>query len=200
MTNKKTLKLASGQELDSKFVNKVDLKKHTAALKLIKKAKDMQARMIAFKQETITLCDALNDDLRKAHNIKERTNSRGGYTVGTLDKQQQIQFKIGSRIEFDERIDLAKLKFFEFIEEKTSDGEADLKLLIETAFSTSRGQLDPKKITQLLPLKINHPTWKEAIDLLTMSMSSNTTKRYIEFREKDQEGNYQTIVLDFASL
>lgn len=191
---------ATGQEVPTKFIRKIDRKRDSAALKYYKKALALQEAIAKFKEELIENCDALQQEYMDEYDVKLKENARGGYTLSTIDKAVQIEFTIGSRITFDDRIDMAKAKFFEYIDEVTKGIDPAVRQIVETAFQTTRGKLDPKRIMQLLTLKNDHPTWKDACDLLTQSMSSNTTKRYIQFRQKNEEGKYENLTVDFNAL
>ncbi len=198
--SKKTYKSATGAEVPSKLIRKVDKKRHDAALRFYAEATKLQDKLVAFKKKMMEDCDKLYRDYLADYNVELKENARGGYTMSTIDKEVQIEFTIGQRIQFDDRIDAAKIKFFDYIDEVTKGTAPELRQIVETAFQTSRGKLDPKKILQLLSLKIEHPTWKEATDLLTQSMSTNLTKRYIQLRKKDPEGKYVNLVLDFNAI
>lgn len=200
MAKTKIYKSATGAEIPSKFLRKVDKQRHEAAQRYYDKALKLQDQILKFKKELTEHCDKLQAAYMADYNVKLNENARGGFTMSTLDKEIQIEFSVGSRMQFDDRIDAAKIRFFDYIDEVTSGTVPELRQIVETAFQTSRGKLDPKKILQLLQLKIEHPTWKQATDLLTQSMSSNITKRYITIRKKDAEGKYENVVLDFNAL
>ncbi len=198
--SKKTYKSASGAEIPSKLIRKVDKKRHDAALRFYAEGIKLHEKLKAFKEKMMADCDKLYKDYLADYNVELKENSRGGYTMSTLDKEIQVEFSVGQRIQFDDRIDAAKVKFFDYIDEITKGANPELRQIVETAFQTTRGKLDPKKIMQLLALKIDHPTWKQATELLTQSMSTNLTKRYIQLRKKDAEGKYENLILDFNAL
>lgn len=196
----KTYTSATGVELPSKLLRKVDKKRHDTALKFFKEAEMLQEKILNFKNKLLSAGDILHADHMAEYNVKPRENARGGYTLSTIDKEIQIEFTVGSRVQFDDRVDAAKEKFFEYIDEVTQGIAPEIRQIVETSFQTTRGKLDPKKVLQLLTLKIDHPIWKAATELLTQSMSTNLTKRYVQFKRKDAEGKYTNLILDFNAL
>ena len=60
--------------------------------------------------------------------------------------------------------------------------------------------MDVKRILGLFRLKINHPTWMEAMELIKQSINRNNSKRYARVWEKDKNGEYRNIELNSSSI
>ena len=64
----------------------------------------------------------------------------------------------------------------------------------------SKGKLDKRRILGLQKLKIEDPEWEEAMQIINDSIQIERTKRYVAFFERDEDGEYKPIVLNFSSL
>lgn len=189
-----------GHKIPSGFIPKIDREKHAAALKIHKKAVEISARLSAFKSEVFAMADDLYERTLTEKNIKLRNNSKGGYSIVTIDKSVKIEVTISESIAFDDRIDIAQKLINEYLEDKTKDGDAELSLLINEAFRTTHGRLDTRRIINLMKLQIKHTKWVKAMELIKESMSTSNSKRYIRVWEMQPNGEYKSIKLDFASI
>lgn len=76
----------------------------------------------------------------------------------------------------------------------------ELTQLINHAFTTSRGGLDTKRVMGLFKLSIQHPKWQQAMELIKQSIQSDYSKRYVRIWKRNNNGQYESVKLDFASL
>jgi hypothetical protein len=53
---------------------------------------------------------------------------------------------------------------------------------------------------QLFSYKIKNARWEKAMTLLKDSITTNHSKRYIKVLERDSNGEYQNINVQFSSL
>ena len=189
-----------GNEIPSSFIHKIDRQKHAAAERLMKKAKKLSEQLIKFKAEVIAECDALYQQSLEENRIKPRENAKGGYSIKTIDKAQTIQVSVSERISFDDNIDLAQELIKQYVGEVTADTGNDIKILVNQAFKTRSGQLDTKRVLELLKLEIKNEKWLRAMELIKKSINVEGSKRYIQFWEKDAEGKDVNIKMDFASI
>ena len=112
----------------------------------------------------------------------------------------KVQKNVSDRIEFDENINFAQQKLSEFIAAKTDGADQELRELVNSAFTTTRGRLDTKRIMSLFSLKINHPLWNEAMELIKRSISVNNTVRYLTLWVRNDYGRYEQINLNFSNI
>lgn len=198
----KTMKDATGQDIPVKFIPKIDLDADKKVKKILAAGKALQQKLIDYKNECLELCDGWYSQLLSELKSKEKDtdNKKGNYTLFSFDRSIKVTVRIGTRIEFDSKIDIAKLKIDEYLQEITKGSNDEIKLIVNQAFTTTRGQLDSKRVLNLFTLQITHKLWKEAMELLKASIKTNITKRYMEIAERDENGEYQTLVLQFSNL
>jgi hypothetical protein len=188
-----------GQDVPREYVSAFDRKKEQALGSLLKKAEKINELLTAFKVESFDIGDALYEMMLKEANISG-TNRKGNYTLFNFDKSVKLEVNVSDRIEFDENIEFAQLKLNEFIEVKLTGSDSELRELINNAFTTSKGRLDSKRILSLFTLKITHPLWVEAMELIKRSISTNNTVRYLSMWVRDAFGKYEQVNLNFSNL
>lgn len=188
----------SGNEVPAQYVPKLDKERERITLKYLAKAKKLSEQLQALKDEMLADCDAIYDQMLKENNVPG--NSKGGYSVSTFDRSAKIEVSIQERIEFDDLVTVAHEKIKQFLEEKTKGVDMDLQQLINQAFETRKGRMDVKRILGLFRLQITHPLWIEAMELIKKSINRNNSKRYVRVWEKDGNGEYRNVELNFSSI
>lgn len=205
MTTDKTKKSKTyvdhnGNEIPSNFIHKIDRDKHSAALRFHKKAVKLSNALKEFKAELMQEGDNLFERTAEEKKVNLRSNAKGGYSLMTIDKKVKVQVSISESIRFNDNIDLAQVKIREYLDKVTEGSNEEVHLLIDQAFKTRKGQLDTARVLGLLKLNISNPTWIEAMELIKQSIEQNNSKRYVQIFEKDENGEYQSIKMDFAGM
>lgn len=188
----------NGNEVPAQYVPKLDKERERITLKYLAKAKKLSQQLEKLKEEMLNDCDAVYQQMLKENNVP--AHSKGGYSISTFNRDAKIEVSVQERIEFDDMITVAHEKIKQFLEEKTQGVDTDLQQIIHQAFETRRGQMDAKRVLRLFRLKINHPRWLEAMDLIKQSINRNNSKRYVRVWEKDNQGEYRNVELNFSSI
>lgn len=188
----------NGNEVPAQYVPKIDKDRERITLKHLKRAKKLSEQLERFKEELLADCDAVYEKMLADNNVPG--NSKGGFSISTFDRDAKIEISVQERIEFDDLISVAHKKIKLYLEEKTQGVDHDLQQIINQAFETRKGRMDVKRILGLFRLKINHPTWMEAMELIKQSINRNNSKRYARVWEKDKNGEYRNIELNFSSI
>ncbi len=188
-----------GAPVPKKYIDATTLKKERVIGKVVNKTLAFQKKAIELKEAIMAECDDLYVELMKQAGVKIEER-KGNYQLASFDKSVKIEMKVSDRIEFDEHINFAQEKIKEFLAKKTVGIDSDLSELINSAFQTKKNRLDTKSIFKLFTLKINHPIWEEAMSLIKKSIQKNKSVRYLAVYEKDEEGKYKQIQLNFSSL
>lgn len=198
----KTMADASGLQIPVKLIPKHDIEADKIARRILAKAESLQERLIAFKQKSLEACDGWYRQLleQMERNSKNTTTLKGNFTMFSFDRSIKIEVRIGTKIEFDSNIDLAKIKIDEYLAEITRGSNEEVATIVNHAFTTTKGQLDAKRILQLFSLTIKHKLWIEAMDYLKSSIKTNITKRYMAIWKRDEQGEYQPLILQFSNL
>jgi len=187
-----------GKEIPAKYVSKLDKKKDLIAIRYQKKSLALSKKLKALKDELLEATDELYQQMIEDANV--RTGKKGNYSISSFDKSIKIEVNIQNRIEFDDQINIAQTLINEYISEKTKGTDRELAELINSAFQTTKGRLDTKRILGLFKLQIKHPKWIQAMELIKKSISTNNSKRYVRIWQKDANREYRNIELNFSSI
>lgn len=169
----------------------------------LKKAIDIHKRLADFKTEITDVSTKLYESLLEENDINRIGKGKGGATFFNFDRSIKIEVSVNEQIVFDDNlIKLAKEKLDDFIASNVTGVESFIKDLIMSAFETSRGRLDTKKILALKKhaARIKDQRYKEAMELIDKSIRRPDSKTYFRIWEKDREGKYQSIDLNFSSI
>lgn len=189
----------NGMSVPLQYVPDIDKKREQVTQRFLAKSLSLNKQLNKLKDDMFDELDVIYQRMLKEANI-EPSERKGNFTVSSFDKSIKIEVKIQERIEFDDTIALAQEKIGQFLREKTKDSDLDLIEIVNNAFQTSKGRLDTKRVLSLFSYKIKHPTWTEAMELLKKSIDRNNSKRYISISVRNEEGAYEQVQLNFASL
>jgi hypothetical protein len=196
----KTYADKDGNQVPSGFIHKIDRDKHAMAERYAKKAQKLSDALKEFKEAFFEEADQLYQRSLDDAKVKRRDNAKGSYTISTIDKRIKCEVTVNEFMTFNDNISLAQEKLHEYLSTKTNSIDDDLKAIINSAFETSKGRLDVKRIIGLKKLNIKDELWLAAMSLIDQSYEVRNTKRYGRIWILDEQGEYQNVCLDFASL
>ncbi|HUM50456.1 MAG TPA: DUF3164 family protein [Chitinophagales bacterium] len=198
----KTLIDASGLPIPIKIIPKSDLLANKIAIQISKEWDDVQLLLRNKKTKWLLMCDDWYVQLLEQYKLKEKDTSKlkGGYTFYSYDKSIKIELRIGERIEFDANLKIAKELADKYLEIKTKDVDGEISILLNNAFTTTRNNIDSKKVLQLMSYNIKHPVWLEMVEAIKTSITRHFSKRYMALSIKDTEGKYVYKTIQFSSL
>jgi hypothetical protein len=77
-----------------------------------------------------------------------------------------------------------------------------IKQIVTDAFSTTRGKLDAKKVMSLLRYKdkVKDALFLESMELLEKSIRRPDSRIYHRISERQPDGSYKAIDLNFSSI
>jgi hypothetical protein len=187
-----------GETVPAQYVSKFDKKKEVVVARIAKRAEELNKALKAFKEAAITDTDMLYQLMFTERNMEPK--GKGNATFFSFDKELKVEVVMDEIVDFDDKITLAQAKIQEFLEEKTKGADNDLVLLVNNAFTTTKGRLDKTRVFSLFSLKITHPKWVEAIDLIKASIAVNNRRKYINISRRDSNDKYVPIQLNWSAL
>ncbi|MFD2566102.1 DUF3164 family protein [Pseudotenacibaculum haliotis] len=182
-------------------INKVERLHERLSGSLLKKAQKLNKDLKAFKELVNDYCTQAFDAFMADKNVD--INHKGNFTWYNFNRTIKVEVSVNERIEFDDMgIKAAKQKLDDFLSISVESKNEFVKDLILTAFETSRGKLDVKKVMQLIRYKskIDAPIFKQAIELLEQSIRRPDSKTYFRVWLKGRDGKYENIDLNFSSI
>ncbi len=126
---------------------------------------------------------------------------KGNTTLLSYDGKYKVQVAVSENIVFDERLQVAKQLIDECLTEWTQDSNDNIKALINQAFQVDKeGKVSTGRVLALRSLDINDAKWDRAMDAISDAIQVTDTKEYIRFYERDEQGAYHQISLDFSNV
>lgn len=127
--------------------------------------------------------------------------ARGNLSLTSYDGRFKVLRAVSERLDFDERLQAAKELVDSCLREWSKDSGPELRTLIESAFQVDKkGRINAKRILSLRALKIEHPVWKQAMDAIADAVTVVGSSTYYRIYERDDEGNYKQVNLDFSGV
>lgn len=126
---------------------------------------------------------------------------KGNLKISNFSDSRRIKKKIQDRLEFDNRLQLAKTKINECLGKWAKHARLEVKTIISRAFATDKeGKVNARQVLGLLTLNIDDSEWQEAMELIRQSRKINNTKEYYYFEERGQKNAWENIVLSFSAV
>lgn len=202
-TSKKVWIDESGAEIPYARVSKHERLCETTIYKLQKQAEDLNKRLASFKALVEEATTKMYESLLEANGVEKMGKGKGNVTFYSFDRSVKIEVSVNELVTFDDNlIKMAKEQLDEFLDSSITGVESFIKELVLSAFATSRGKLDTKKILALKKHahRINDNRYHAAMDLIDQSIRRPDSKTYFRCAVKDKSGEYKYVDLNFSSI
>lgn len=191
----------SGNKIPYSRTTKTERLMERTAAKLLKDAKQMNEKLTLYKEAFADACDAVYKSF--LHEKELSTDRKGNFTWYNFDRSIRIEISISERVTFDDLlITSAREKLNEFLTDNISGKTEFIKELVIDAFKTSKGQLDSKKVMNLLKYrgKIKDKLYQSAMEDIENSIRRPSSRRYFRISERQPDGDYKAVDLNFSSI
>ncbi|MEM7372789.1 MAG: DUF3164 family protein [Bacteroidota bacterium] len=169
---------------------------------LISEAQAANEALNHFKTDVAMALDEFHAKLLKYGDVK--AEGKGNYTLFNTSKTMKVEVSNDIKYGFDERATLAAQKITEFLKSTVKKKDKTIfELIIDLIQKDEKtGRFDPRKITKLYKYedKFKDDNWTSAIRLFKESYQALDSARYFRFYQKDSQGKFKAIVLQFSSL
>jgi hypothetical protein len=192
----------SGLEVPFSRVTAFERKKERDAASLLKGALQLHEALDAYKERMMKLSREIFEQAMAAAKADAK-KSKGNFTWYSFDRSIKIEVNINERIDFDDLdIEAARQKLNEFIASKLSGNDEAIVALINSAFETSHGKLDARKVLGLLKFKskIKAALFQDAMELIEKSIRKPDSKTYYRISQRNDKGEYEVVNLNFSSI
>jgi ribosomal protein L31E len=185
-----------------------ETKKEDDVLSLSDQAEDLHLLIKQFKTNCLLVLEAQKQKLDEYGAI--RKNSQGGFSIENSDSTKKIVRVRATKPTWDERakkgVDLIK----DFLQDTVKKRDKDAYEIMMTFIAKkSNGELEYDKVMQLLQHENrfddvakypNQNLWSEGLRLIKESYKISFKGYQVRFEKKNEEGKYETIDLNFATV
>ncbi|MBZ7982690.1 DUF3164 family protein [Campylobacter sp. RM12640] len=170
---------------------------------ILRKVEEHNKILKALKDDINNDIESYLDILLEKYNINAKDNAKkGNFTFEDYAKTLKVQVQMSEKINFNEKLNIAKAKIDEYLNDIVKDSSEDIKVLINKAFEVDKkGNLDSKKILSLRSYDIKDARWQEAMEIISESVEIVGIKPYIRFYKRDKAtDSWANVSLDFANI
>lgn len=190
-----------GNEVPVEYVPVPDLLKHFLAEELINEAIELRNKLAEFKAKCQEVGDELHEKLMEEDEINP--NSKGGFRCQSFNLDKYVDFKIDTvQVVNEEEITKAKHYKNLFLEEKYGDLDPVMVEMMNEVFENSKGKIDPRIGNRFNKYRsrVKNKNFDKFLDHFNMAFDINHTKRYERFMVRNEQGEYDSIVLTYSKL
>ncbi|SUT89885.1 Protein of uncharacterised function (DUF3164) [[Actinobacillus] rossii] len=191
---------AKGGLTPDELVKPIDKERDALVQEWIEKGKVLSQQIAEFKGCVFGDIQAFIELSAEKYDAKLGGN-KGNITLFSYDGKYKIQRAINDHLQFDERIQAAKVLIDECLNEWSVGSRPELKALIEHAFNVDKeGNLNTSRILGLRRVDIQDPRWLNAMQAISESVQIVSSKAYVRLYERVGDSDqYVPISLDIAS-
>lgn len=169
---------------------------------MAKAALDINAQLAAFKDMLLRAHTEVLDVFKMSEgvNVKETKGNKVWYN---FDRSIMVECSVQERIEFDELLMTgAREKLNQYLASKLTSDEEFLVEMVTSAFETTNGKLDSKRIMHLLSYrrKVRAAMFQEALDMIEKAMQRTYSKTYFNVSLRKEDGSYEAVKLNLSQL
>lgn len=193
---------AEGESVPVKFVPAEDKLKEAYAMKIHKVALGVEASLAALYLIMNDATQAIVAKVKEQFEIKQK-KYKGNITWYNFNRSIKVEAEMNDIVKWDEALMTEALSLLnQYLDSHLSDTDVLVKDLINKAFSNTKGMIDTGKVMQLLKYeeRIRSEKFKKACSLIRQAQSIDKTKLYMRIWEKQTDGSYRNINLNFSSL
>ena len=192
---------AKGNLTPEELVKAIDKERDALVQEWVEKAKALNTEISRFKGGIFGDIQAFVELSAEKYGAKLGGN-KGNVTLYSYDGKYKIQRAINDHLQFDERIQAAKMLIDECLNEWSEGSRPELKALIERAFDVDKeGNLNTSRILGLRRVDIKDPRWLNAMQAISESVQVVNSKAYVRvYKRIGDSDQYQPISLDVAGV
>lgn len=192
---------AKGNLTPDEMVKDIDKERDALVREWIEKGQDVSKAIRSFKDGVFGDIQAFIELSAEKYHARIGGN-KGNITLYSYDGRYKIQRAINDHLQFDERIQAAKVLIDECLSEWSEGSRPELKALIERAFDVDKeGNLNTSRILGLRRVDIRDERWLNAMQAISESVQVVSSKAYVRLYERVGDSDqYVPIVLDVAGV
>lgn len=191
---------AQGYFVPVEQIRPIDLERDVLVKELIVGFKGISRTLKSFKSKSFGDIDAFVQLSGERYDVKIG-GGKGNVTLMSFDGKYKIVRAYSETLSFDEGLIAAKELVDECLREWCAESRPELRAVVEQAFKVDKkGRINTAAVLALRRLEIADERWQRAMQAIGDSLQVCDTKGYIRAYERDGNGAYQPISLDFASV
>jgi hypothetical protein len=191
---------AQGRQVPVEVVKDIDKLRDQTVKSIMARTLDMRDKLTYFKQDVWSDIQEFLTLSAEQHGVK-LGGKKGNISLTSYDGRYKLLVAVNDTMQFNEKLQVAKALIDSCIKRWSSDSRPELKMLVDDAFYVDKtGNINKDRVLGLRRLAIDDAEWKEAMTAITDSIQVVSSKTYMRFYERRDDGSYSQIPLDVAAL
>lgn len=192
---------AQGRLVPIAAVKPIDLKRHEAVTSIMADTFKERDRLVEFKKSIWLRVQDFLAESAKDSGARKFGGPKGNVTLTSFDGRFKVMVAVNDTIQFNEKLQVAKQLIDKCIANWSKGANENLRAIVDDAFNVGKsGLVSTSRVLGLRRLDIKDATWKKAMDAITESMQVASSKTYMRFYDRQEDGSYKQIPLDVANL
>ena len=192
---------AQGRLVPIAAVKPIDLKRHEAVTSIMADTFRERDRLVEFKKSIWLRVQDFLAESAKDSGARKFGGTKGNVTLTSFDGRFKVMVAVNDTVQFNEKLQVAKQLIDKCIASWSEGANENLRAIVDDAFNVGKsGLVSTSRVLGLRRLNIKDTTWKKAMDAITESMQVASSKTYMRFYERQEDGSYRQIPLDVANL
>jgi hypothetical protein len=189
---------AQGNLVPVSKIKDIDRVRDEVVKEMCQKAKEIAKLLAEFKANTMSEVAAFVATSHEQYGLKVG-GKKGNVTLTSFDGKFQVVRQIQETLAFDERLQAAKELIDACLHVWSEGANDNIKALVNHAFQVDQeGKVNTGRVLSLRSLKIDDAQWLEAMAAIADSIRTSSSKPYIRFYERDDNGKHVAITLDIT--
>ncbi len=198
--NKEFMTDAQGRQVPVESVKDIDKLRDQTVRSIMKKTFEMRDELKKFKTDIWSDLQEFLLISSEEHGVKWG-GKKGNVSLTTYDGKYKLMIAVNDTISFNEKLQVAKQLIDECLKEWSADARPELRAVVDHAFAVDKqGNISTSRVLGLRRININDPKWIEAMKAITDSIQIASSKTYMRFYDRLEDGSYKQIPLDIAAL
>lgn len=187
---------ARGNLIPITNIKEMDLARDELVQEIVGKLSPLFQEVKNAKANAIADVRAFVDLSAEKYDVKP--SKKGNVTLYSFDGKWRVTVAMSDVLVFDERLQAAKALIDECLNEWTENSRDELKIIVQQAFDVNKeGKISVAKVLGLRKLEIQDEKWQRAMQALTDSVHTQSTREYIRLHQRrDETGEYVLMTAD----
>ena len=193
---------AAGSLVPVAKIKDIDKARNAVVIPIAMQAKVLSALLAKFKTQVMQAIDDFVAMSAAEYKAPMRgAAGKGNVTLTSFDGAFKIDLQVADRIVFDERLQAAKTLIDACLHRWGKGANDNLKAIVLHAFRVDKtGTVSVARVLNLRQAKIDDPAWSQAMQAIADSMHAVSSVRYVRVYERNPNGGYDAVPLNFAAL
>lgn len=194
----KTLIDEHGNEYPSKIIDPTIVRRDAVVNRVMKRAVSLHEKLTRDKEKIAADIEKYLD--RTAERYGETW--KGNAELVSFDGRYKVEVRYRERIEFSEKLQIAKQKIDDCLKRWSQDSDINLQAVIKEAFQVDKkGQIAKHRILGLRRYNIKDEQWRQAMELIDEAIKVTSTRQYIAFYQRENASDsFKLVTLNFSAI